>query len=241
MRQYKSAEEVIADVERDLGVPLRLDGEELKIGGLRYWFERIFKKKIKKRLVHQYYPTGDTYDDVRANNLTPEELAGSRLPDDSLVSIHVYFKSQANKSYLAAHNWYQERHYPKTSFRDHSYTRPEAAQIRLCSTDKDKDDFKFVEKILRKITGGKTDGSNSNDDWDSLRREWGEDVISDVWSHIYLKGRLTQTKVASFAQAYALHFNEVNIWKCFYHNVPRLSFEDSGLPLEKLVVRNIIW
>lgn len=227
MRIYKNVEEVISDVEGYLGIPLRLDGEELKIDGLRYFINWIFGRKEKQNRWYQSIPQEKAYEWVYAENLTPEELSKSKLPDDSICSIHVSFKSLTGKSYFAAHNRYSE-----------TERRHETSQIRLCGPDKDKTDFRSVERILRRITGEITRESNVDDDWDSLKREWGDDIIRDVWSHIYLKGKLTQTRVASFVQAYALHFREVNIGRAAYTDVPISSVKDSRLPLEKLFIRD---
>lgn len=226
MRIYRSVDEIVSDVERDLGVPLRLDGEELEIDRFRHFINRIFGRKVKRR-TQQQIPQGGVYSWVYAQNLTPEELSKSKLPDDSIVSIHVYFRSPTGKSYLAAHNWYSE-----------TKRRPETSQIHLSGPDEDKTDFRSVEKIVRKITGGITDGSNVDDDWDKERQEWGDDIIRDVWSDIYLNGKLTQTRVASFVQAYALHFREVNIGRAAYTDVPISSVKNPGLSLEKLSTRD---
>lgn len=130
---YGSVDEVVSDVERDLGVPLRLEGEELKIGRLRYFINQIFGRKVKPR-TQQRILQGEVYGSVYAENLTPEELSKSKLPEDSIVSIQVYFRSPNGKSYLAAHNWYSE-----------TERRPETSQILLSSIDRHKDDFKSMK------------------------------------------------------------------------------------------------
>lgn len=221
MMIYRSVDEVVSDVERDLGVPLRLEGEELKIDGLRYFINRIFGRKVKPR-TQQQIPQEEVYSWVYAENLTPEELRRSKLSDDLIVSIHVYFRSLAGRSYDAAHNWYPEKFYLKNDMRE-AYTRPETSQIRLGSFDKGIDDFKLIEKILKKVTGGNPEGRIL---------DHGNEISRDT----YLRERITQARVASFTQEYALHFREVNIGRAAYTDVPISSVENSGLPLEKLSI-----
>lgn len=143
---------------------------------------------------------------VTARNLTLEELKASKLPDNSLTAILVDFISPAGRSYKAVHN--------------NSRLGP---YILLARDEKnDKVDFSNVEDIVTKEVRGKLESRNFL---------YG---TSDTWRKIYLKGNLTQSRVASCVEKYKKHFEDVNIILAQFQDILKSAYEDSGLPLEKL-------
>ena len=161
------------------------------------------------------------YRGVVATYLTPEELRTSGLPDDSLYSAWVEFTS-------AIGQYYQAVHVRATPFDKRPYILLSGNRPYILLPP-DEADFSYIGGLVAKVTGGRPEKhvATRGDD----RRGWN---IRDV---INLSGRLTQSRVADFVVEYRRHFNDVEILTVHFDNVSKSAYENSGLPLQNLTVR----
>ncbi len=145
---------------------------------------------------------------LNVEDLTPEELRASNLPDYCLYSIFVEFTSEADNHYKAVHVCNREQIGP---------------YVLLCNDEKDKKDFKHVEKIVARETGGSPERHIT-------------DRTDDICAVIRLDYIPTQSRIVDLVEAYRGHFKDVKIPKAFYHDVPEFAYKNPGLPLEKLTI-----
>lgn len=149
------------------------------------------------------------YKQIEAINLTSGELRAGILPDSCLDSVVIEFTSKGGRSYWACHAHQQEG-------------------ILLSSNSNmydsaDESDFKRVEKIIMRETKGKLKYHLTNKKF-------------SIKDYINLRKRPTQAMVADFIERYAKHFIDIKIIACF-KDVPKSFYENLGLPVEKIIVR----
>ena len=80
----------------------------------------------------------------------------------------------------------------------------------------DETDFEYVKKVIKQETGGKS-------------REPATDVYEGT--AIYLSGKPTQSRVATWVEGYTRYFNEVTVLEVHFHDVPlpTIFYKKSGL------------
>lgn len=159
-------------------------------------------------------PKEPLYEYVTASDLSVEELKRSSLPDSYLLYVLVTFASKKG-------NHYRAEHVPHGG----------APCISLDGLDglaKDEADFKGVEEIIAKLTGGNLGGKIHC----NLGYLHDEIALS--------KEKLTQSKIADFVEGYTQHFTNVAIIKAVYMYVPKPACENSNLPQEKITLGRLL-
>jgi len=146
------------------------------------------------------------YTDVKALDLTLDELRRCNIPDKYLGPLWVSFVSGSNKNYQAVHV-------------PNGFPNP---YILLSGKDKDEEDFKGVERIVAMITNGRFENKISD------RGNW------DICNIIDIQERLTFQRILEFIGEYGREFKRVKIPKMFLKNMPQFDYELSFLPKEKL-------
>lgn len=129
-----------------------------------------FKKKNKALAEHmkKYDEEHPSFKDV-----SPEWLAASNRPDESVNAIWARFTSKAGKSYKAIH----------------VFNHPSGPYILLTSTDKEREDFTRVQAQLAEAYQGTADGSIS---------DRGDDIVDTI----NVPGGFTQKGVAEMVKTF---------------------------------------
>lgn len=190
------------------------------------------------------------YKHVTAEDLTPEELKNSNLPDSSLLSVWVELTSPAKRTYTAVHvadQSYLEIHEEKyrellieeirnrnkqktpltkkivNCFKDLSRLSEPIKSHILLSSDKKKDlnDFEKVQKILADKTHG------------AVLEDY-KDRFDDVCNIIFLGNKLTKKEIANLVISYEKYFKDVKIPFASFYNVGKLIGKNPGIPSGKL-------
>ena len=144
-----------------------------------------FKKKDKLMIEHmkKYDEEHPSFKDV-----SPEWLAASNRPDESVNAIWVRFTSKSGKSYKAIH----------------VFNHPSGPYILLTSTDKEREDFARVQAALAEAYQGAPDGSIS-------------DRGDDICHTINVPGGFTQKGVAEMVNTFFRNtFDKVGIEAVHY-------------------------
>ena len=165
------------------------------------------------------------YDWVSAKNLTVEELAVSKLPDDHLLRIYTNFASKANLRYEATY-------YTRTAEahgRKHPWLYGRLGEQQKGKTGTE-EDFDHVVRIF----AGEADLAKPHVVEAPHREE------ERLWSlggfRFDLKEDPNQSNVAGFFVKNGMHFTEV-FAEAGFKEVPKQVYQDSGLPPEKLSYR----
>lgn len=143
-------------------------------------------------------------------NLTPEELASSRIPDNSLDHAYIDFNNEAGNHYRLIY-------------------APASGCIQLIEYGRDGEDFRKVMEFVAGDLNGKPEGIPSEREFTGGIRGIGD--IIKFWKGL----RLKQKGIAQIAERYEKCFENVRISEAHYSGISAKNYENQGLPLEKLI------
>ena len=168
----------------------------------------------------------EIYKQIILKNLTPNQLRATIIPDEYLHYVLIQFASKTGRKYQLYHltEPYKDAQLPSTLLLGFKFV--------------DIADFGEVEKRIAQIVNGnlgkliKDVEEGYSDDY--RLNEYGLGRVIDV-NH-----KPTQATIADFVEAYMSNFRNLSIDQVIFKNVPKSSYENSGLLLSTLPKENVI-
>ena len=216
VREFRG--ELQLNISRSGTLETQRDRISMWIGKVKGWISediKNFRNEVSEG-VRRKSEEGTLYVGVTAKNLTVEELAESKLPDNNLWSMEANFLSKANQNYMvryftgiAARRAYVDRKDPFLSL-----TRLHDAKVNHVKDTEE--DFHHVKEIFTRKTK-------------SVKRSMR--LVGGL--SLDLKKNPTQSSVAKFYKKNKRHFGEVIFPWVGFKDVPKQVYQNSGLPPEK--------
>lgn len=176
---------------------------------------KLSRALIGKRGTADAKPTGSTIVWLSVKNPIPEDLKIIRLPDESIYLVDVDFTSSGGRKYTIAH-----------------YTNTYGQPIIKLESGKEKDekDFNGVYETIEGIVAREVG---------ILKVQYAQYWMNSITRTIFLRKKLTLTGISALVEEYKRHFNRVTIQNLRFYKVPESAYENSGLPLERLVLGDV--